>query len=145
RGRHSRADTKIRRCSRHEALAQYFIKSISTKTIRTAIRWVPTDDCHASIHVATTQDRAGGIEMTPPSNPRLTGGLPQQITVLVVTQIVAVRLVAAWTNSVLKRVPGVVQVLAVVCGLAYRPGLEVKGVMMKAGGCFVGKSVLGCE
>ena len=71
----------------------------------------------------------------------LTGGLPQQITVLVVTQIVAVRLVAAWTNSVLKRV----QVLAVVCGLAYRLGLEVKGVMMKAGRRFVGKSVLGCE
>ena len=62
-----------------------------------------------------------------------------------VTQIVAVRLVAAWTNSVLKRVPGVVQVLAVVCGLAYRLGLEVKGVMMKAGRRFVGKSVLGCE
>ena len=78
--------------------------------------------------------------MTPPSNPRLTGGLPQQITVLVVTQIVAVRLVAAWTNSVLKRVPGVVQVLAVVCGLAYRLGKK-----MKAGRYFVGKSVLGCE
>ena len=87
----------------------------------------------------------GGIEMTPPSNPRLTGGLPQQITVLVVTEIVAVRVVPAWTNLVLKRVPGVVQVLAVVCGLAYRLGLEMKGVMMKAGGCFVGKSVLGCE
>jgi len=65
-----------------------------------------------------------------------------------------VRLVSAWTNPVLKRVlgvpvlkrvPGVVQVLAVVCGLAYRLGLEMKGVMMKAGGCFVGKSVLGCE
>jgi hypothetical protein len=91
------------------------------------------------------KDRTGGIEMTPPSNPRLTGGLPQQITVLVVTEIVAVRVVPAWTNLVLKRVPGVVQVLAVVCGLAYRLGLEMKGVMMKAGGCFVGKSVLGCE
>ena len=64
----------------------------------------------------------GGIEMTPPSNPRLTGGLPQQITVLVVTEIVAVRVVPAWTNLVRKRVPGVVQVLAVVCGLAYRLG-----------------------
>jgi hypothetical protein len=91
------------------------------------------------------KDRTGGIEMTPPSNPRLTGGLPQQITVLVVTEIVAVRVVPAWTSLVLKRVPGVVQVLAVVCGLAYRLGLEMKGVMMKAGGCFVGKSVLGCE
>ena len=85
----------------------------------------------------------GGIEMTPPSNPRLTDGLPQQITVLVVTEIVAVRVVPAWTNLVRK--PGVVQVLAVVCGLAYRLGLGMKGVMMKAGRCFVGKSVLGCE
>jgi hypothetical protein len=75
----------------------------------------------------------------------LTGGLSQQITALVVTEIVAVRVVPTWTNLVLKRVPGVVQVLAVVCGLAYRLGLEMKGVMMKAGGCFVGKSVLGCE
>ena len=58
-------------------------------------------------------------------------GLSQQITVLVVIGIVAVRLVSAWTNPVLKRVPGVpvlkrvpgvVQVLAVVCGLAYRLG-----------------------
>ena len=45
-------------------------------------------------------------------------GLPQQIIVLVVTRIVAVRFVSAWTNPVLKRVPGVVQVLAVVFGLA---------------------------
>ena len=82
----------------------------------------------------------GGIEMTPPSNPRLTGGLPQQITVLVVTEIVAVRVVPAWTNPVLKRVPGVVQVLAVVWELAYRLGEK-----MKAGPCFVGKSVPGCE
>jgi len=60
----------------------------------------------------------------PPGNPRR---LPQQITVLVV---IAVRLVSAWTKPVLKRVssvpvlsvPGVVQVLAVVCGLAYRLG-----------------------
>ena len=87
----------------------------------------------------------GGIEMTPPSNPRLTGGPPQQITVLVVTEIVAVRVVPAWTNLVRKRVPGVVQVLAVVRGLAYRLGLEMKGVMMKAGRRFVGQSVLGCE
>jgi hypothetical protein len=78
-------------------------------------------------------------------NPRLTGGLPQQITVLVVTEIVAVRLVSAWTTPVLKRVPGVARVLAVVCGLAYRLGLEMKGVMMKAGRRFVGQSVLGCE
>ena len=82
----------------------------------------------------------GGIEMTPPSNPRLTGGLPQQITVLVVTEIVAVRVVPAWTNPVLKRVPGVVEVLAVVRGLPCRLGEK-----MKAGRCFVGKSVLGCE
>ena len=34
-----------------------------------------------------------------------------------VTRIVAVRFVSAWTNPVLKRVPGVVQVLALVCGL----------------------------
>ena len=65
-------------------------------------------------------------------------GLPQYITVLVVTEIVAVRVVPAWTNLVLKRVPGVVQVLAVVCGLAL-------GVKTKAGRCFVGQSVLGCE
>ena len=59
------------------------------------------------------------------------GGLPQQITVLVV---IAVRLVSAWTNNpVLKRVPGVVQVLAVVCGLAYQLGVKTK-----AGRCFVG-------
>jgi hypothetical protein len=57
--------------------------------------------------------------------------------------------VSAWTNPVLKRVPGVpvlkrvpgvAQVLAVACGLAYRLGEK-----MKAGRCFVGKSVLGCE
>jgi len=64
----------------------------------------------------------------------------QQITALVVTEIVAMRVVPAWTNPVLKRVPGVVQVLAVVWGLAYRLGEK-----MKAGRRFVGKSVLGCE
>ena len=77
--------------------------------------------------------------MTSPGSPRLTGGLPQQITVLVV---IAVRLVSAWTNPVskrvpsvpvLKRVPGVVQVLAVLCGLAYQLGVKTK-----AGRCFVG-------
>ena len=62
-----------------------------------------------------------------------------------VTEIVAVRVVLAWTNPVLERVPGVVQVLAVVCGLAYRLGMEMKGVMMKAERCFVGQFVLGCE
>jgi hypothetical protein len=36
----------------------------------------------------------------------------------VVTRILAVRLVSAWINPVLKRVPGVVQVLALVCELA---------------------------
>ena len=72
-------------------------------------------------------------------------GLSQQITVLVVTGTVAVRLVSAWTKPALKAAPGVAQVLAVVCGLAYRLGLETKGVMMKAGRCFVGKSVVGCE
>jgi hypothetical protein len=36
---------------------------------------------------------------------RLTGGLPQHITVVVVTEIVAVRVVPAWTIPVLKRVP----------------------------------------
>ena len=79
-----------------------------------------------------------------------TGGLPQWITVLVVTGIVAVRLVSAWTTPGLKGVPGVAQVLAVVCGLAYR--LEVKGkvfdsapVWLLAGRRFVGQSVLGCE
>ena len=55
-----------------------------------------------------------------------------------VTEIVAVRVVPAWTNLVRKRVPGVVQVLAVV--LAYRLGEK-----LKAGRYFVGKSVLGCE
>ena len=35
-----------------------------------------------------------------------------------VTRIVAVRLVTVWTNPVLKHVPDVVQVLAVVFGLA---------------------------
>jgi hypothetical protein len=59
---------------------------------------------------------------------------------LVVTEIVVLRVVPAWTNPVLKRVPGVVQVLAVVCGLAYQPVEK-----LKAGRCFVGKSVLGCE
>ena len=63
--------------------------------------------------------------------------------------VTVVRLVSAWTNPVLKRVPsvpvlkrvlGVVQVLAVVCGLAYRLGKK-----MKAGRYLVGKSVLGCE
>ena len=54
--------------------------------------------------------------------------------------IVAMRRGPAWTNPGLKRVPGVVQVLAVVCGLAYRLGEKVK-----AERCFVGKSVLGCE
>ena len=68
-----------------------------------------------------------------PGNPRLTGGLPQHITVLLITEIVAVRVVPAWTNPVLKRVPGVVQVLAVVFGLAYRLGVKTK-----AGRCFVG-------
>jgi hypothetical protein len=58
---------------------------------------------------------------------------PQHITVLVVTEIVAVRLASAWTNPALKRVPGVVQVLAVACGLAYRLGEK-----MKARRCFVG-------
>ena len=67
--------------------------------------------------------------------------LPQRITVLVVTEIVAVRLVSAWTNPVLKRVPGVpvlkrvpgvAQVLAVACGLAYRLGVKTK-----ARWCFV--------
>ena len=57
-----------------------------------------------------------------------------------VTEIVAVRVVLAWTNPVLERVPGVVQVLAVVWGLAYRLGEK-----MKAGPRFVGKSVPGCE
>ena len=50
----------------------------------------------------------------------------RNITVLVVTEIVAVRVVPAWTNPVLKRVPGVVQVLAVACGLAYRLGEKMK-------------------
>jgi hypothetical protein len=58
--------------------------------------------------------------------------------------MVAVRLVSAWTNPVLKRVPGVrvlkrvpgvAQVLAVACGLAYRLGEK-----MKAGRCFVRNS-----
>jgi hypothetical protein len=59
--------------------------------------------------------------------------IPQHITVLMVTEIVAVRVASAWTNPVLKRVPGVVQVLAVVSGLAYRLGVKTK-----AGRCFVG-------
>ena len=77
-------------------------------------------------------------------------GLSQQITVLVVTGTVAVRLVSAWTKPALKAAPGVAQVLAVVCGLAYR--LEVKGkvfdsapVWLLAGRRFVGQSVLGSE
>jgi len=53
----------------------------------------------------------------------------------VVTEIVAVGVVPAWTNPVLKRVPGVAQVLAVACGLAYRLGEK-----MKAGRCFVRNS-----
>ena len=54
------------------------------------------------------------------------GRLSQQITVLVATEIAAVRLVSAWTNPGLKSVPGVAQVLAVVCGLAYRLALKMK-------------------
>ena len=79
-----------------------------------------------------------------------TDGLPQQIIVLVVTGIVAVRTVSAWTNPGLKGVPGVAQVLAVVCGLAYRREVKMKAfdsapVWLLAGRRFVGQSVLGSE
>jgi len=78
------------------------------------------------------------------------GGLPQQITVLVVTGIAAVRLVTAWTNPGLKGVPGVAQVLASVRGLARRWEVKTKAfdsapVWLPAGRCFVGQFVLGYE
>lgn len=77
-------------------------------------------------------------------------GLSQQITVLVVTGTVAVRLVSAWTKPALKAAPGVAQVLAVVCGLAYRLERKIKAfdsapAWLPAGRCFVGQSVPGCE
>ena len=79
-----------------------------------------------------------------------TGGLPQRITVLVVTGIVAVRLVSAWTTPGLKGVPGVAQVLASVRGLARRWEVKTKAfdsapVWLLAGRRFVGQSVLGSE
>ena len=43
--------------------------------------------------------------------------LERQITVLVVTEILAARLVSAWTNPLLKRVRDVALVLAAVFGL----------------------------
>jgi hypothetical protein len=72
-----------------------------------------------------------------------TGGLPQQIPVLVVTGIVAVRLVSAWTTPGLKGVPGVAQVLAVVCGLAYRLEVKVKVLTQLLFGCLQGDALLG--
>ena len=53
----------------------------------------------------------------------------QEITVLGVTGIVAVRFVSTWTNPVLKRVPGAVQVLAVVFGVACQ--VAVAGCQVK--------------
>ena len=74
----------------------------------------------------------------------------QEITVLVVTGIVAAGLVSAWTNPGLKGAPDVGQVLAVVCGLAYRRELKTKAfdsvpAWLPVGRCFVGQSVPGCE
>lgn len=70
------------------------------------------------------------------------------LTVLV-TAIVVVQLVSAWTNLALKRVRGAVQVLAVVGGLACRlevmKAFDSAPVWLPAGRCFVGQSVLGCE
>ena len=62
-----------------------------------------------------------------PGNPRLTGGATAtHYCILVVTEIVVVRVVSTWTNPGLKCVPGVAEVLAVVCGLAYRLELKMK-------------------
>ena len=72
----------------------------------------------------------------------------QPITVLVGQGIVAVRLGSAWTSP--GGGPGVAQVLAVLCGLAYRLEVttkvfELSPVWLPAGRGFVGQSVLGCE
>jgi hypothetical protein len=76
------------------------------------------------------------------------GALSRRIIVLVVTAIVAVRLVSAWPNPGLKGVPGVARVWAVVGGLAYQQEVEMKAfdsapVWLPVGRCFVGQSVLG--
>jgi hypothetical protein len=58
--------------------------------------------------------------------------------------------VSAWTNPGLKGAPDVGQVLAAVCGLAYRLELKTKAfdsvpAWLPVGRCFVEQSVLGCE
>src|SRR5206468_3931875 len=66
------------------------------------------------------------------------------VIALVVTGIVAVRRGSAWTIPGLKVVPGVAQVLAVVCGLACRLKVKMKAfdsapAWLPAGRCFVGQ------
>jgi hypothetical protein len=65
------------------------------------------------------------------------------VIALVVTGIVAVRRGSAWTIPGVKVVPGVAQVLAVVCGLACRLKVKMKAfdsapAWLPAGRCFVG-------
>ena len=91
------------------------------------------------------------------SFPKNVNPLKRRVTVLVVTEILLpARLVSAWTNPVLKRVPGVVQVLALVCGLPCQvevlacqvevmKAFDLVPVWLPAGRCFVGQSVFGCQ
>jgi hypothetical protein len=62
---------------------------------------------------------------------------------LAVIEIVAVRLVSAWTNPGLKGVPDVAQVLAMVCGLAYRLELTMKALTQLLFGCLQRDDLLG--